>query len=174
MIVGQSYSRYLTTDNKLSIFSYACREHSTVAVPAGQVAIKGFLKMWGSDKGRLLTLWRSWQCDSIINKMNRIPFEVGQTKCYSLAVPTNWYKTSSSRPLCPPLEFCNSPVLWAPSCRWIWRISSLRVLRATPLSIMAAVQVVWQPSSWNSLEVAIDATGLDCAAWIRAGWAWLQ
>ena len=44
----------------------------------------------------------------------------------------------------------------------------------TPLSIMAAVQVVWQPSSWNSLEVAIDATGLDCAAWIRAGWAWLQ
>jgi len=35
---------------KSSIFSYACREHGTIIVPAGQVAIEGFLKMRGSDK----------------------------------------------------------------------------------------------------------------------------
>ena len=33
------------TLNKSSIFSYACREHSTVLVAAGQLAIEGFLKM---------------------------------------------------------------------------------------------------------------------------------
>ena len=37
--------RLQQTLNKSSIFSYACREHSTVLVAAGQVAIKGFLKM---------------------------------------------------------------------------------------------------------------------------------
>ena len=31
--------------DKSSIFSYAYREHCTIIVPAGQVAIKGFLKM---------------------------------------------------------------------------------------------------------------------------------
>ena len=40
MILGQSYS-----SDKPSIFSYACREHSAIIVPAGQVAIGGFLKM---------------------------------------------------------------------------------------------------------------------------------
>ena len=44
------------TLDKSSIFSYACREHGTIIVPAGQVAIEGFLKMQGSDKVRLGTL----------------------------------------------------------------------------------------------------------------------
>ena len=34
--------RLQPTLNKSSIFSYACREHSTVLVAAGQVAIEGF------------------------------------------------------------------------------------------------------------------------------------
>ena len=37
--------RLQLTLNKSSIFSYACREHSTVLVAAGQVAIEGFLEM---------------------------------------------------------------------------------------------------------------------------------
>ena len=41
------------TLDKSSIFSYSCRDHSSVIVPAGQVAIEGFLKMLGSDKVRL-------------------------------------------------------------------------------------------------------------------------
>ena len=44
--------RLQPTLNKSSIFSYACREHSTVLVATGQVAIEGFLKMRGTDKVR--------------------------------------------------------------------------------------------------------------------------
>ena len=65
---------------KSSIFSYACREHGTIIVPAGQVAIEGFLKMRGSDKVRLGTLQRRLQHDSIIGDINWIPIEVGRTK----------------------------------------------------------------------------------------------
>ena len=54
------------TLDKSSIFSYACREHGTTIVPAGQVAIEGFLKVRGSDKVRLGTLQRRLQHDSII------------------------------------------------------------------------------------------------------------
>ena len=68
---------------KSSIFSYACREHGTIIVPAGQVAIEGFLKMRGSDKVRLGTLQRRLQHDSIIGDINWIPIEVGRTKRYT-------------------------------------------------------------------------------------------
>ena len=68
---------------KSSIFSYACREHGTIIVPAGQVAIEGFLKMRGSDKVRLGTLQRCLQHDSIIGDINWIPIEVGRTKRYT-------------------------------------------------------------------------------------------
>ena len=71
------------TLDKSSIFSYACREHSTIIVPAGQVAIKGFLKMLGSYKVRLGTLQRRLQHDSTIGNINWIPIEVGQTKRYT-------------------------------------------------------------------------------------------
>ena len=37
------------TLEKSSIFSYACRDHSTVIVPAGQVALEVFLNMRGSN-----------------------------------------------------------------------------------------------------------------------------
>ena len=44
------------TLDKSSIFSYACREHSTVIVQARQVAIKGFLKMQGVTRDIAKTL----------------------------------------------------------------------------------------------------------------------
>ena len=68
--------------SSIQVFSYPCREHSTILVPAGQVAIEGFLKMRGSDKVRLWTLQRRLQHDAIIGDINWIPSEVGRTKRY--------------------------------------------------------------------------------------------
>ena len=71
-----------TLDNS-SIFSYVCREHSTVLVPGGQVAIKGFLKMQCTYKVRLGILQRRLLHATIISNMNWIiwiPVEVGQGK----------------------------------------------------------------------------------------------
>ena len=70
------------TLNKYGIFSYSCREHSTVlaCVAAGQVAIEGFLKMRGTDKVRLGILRRRLEHDSIICYINWIPIEVGWGK----------------------------------------------------------------------------------------------
>ena len=75
------------TLNKSSIFSYACREHSTVLVAAGQVAIEGFLKMWGTNKVRLGTLRRRLQHDSIIGDINWISIQVGRGKRYTPPTP---------------------------------------------------------------------------------------
>ena len=68
--------------DSLSHNSYACREHSTVLV-AGQVAIEGFLKMWGTNKVLLGTSRRCLQHDSIIGDINWIPIEVGRGKRYT-------------------------------------------------------------------------------------------
>ena len=75
--------RLQPTLNKSSIFSYVCREHGTVLVAIGQVAIEGFLKMRGTDKVRLGTLRRRLQHDSIIGDINWIPIEVGLGKRYT-------------------------------------------------------------------------------------------
>ena len=103
--------------HKSSIFSYAHREHSTIIVPAGQVAIKGFLKMLGSDKVRLWTLQRHLQHASIICNMNWIPFVVGQTICYSAY---KWIQYFLQQTALPQWEFCNHPVLSAAFCEWIY------------------------------------------------------
>ena len=42
--------KLLQTLEKSSIFSYGCRDHRTVIVPAGQVALEGFLNIRGSNK----------------------------------------------------------------------------------------------------------------------------
>ena len=44
-ILNDCRERLQLTLNKSSIFSYACRKHSTVLVAAGQMAIEGFLKV---------------------------------------------------------------------------------------------------------------------------------
>ena len=82
-ILNDCRERLQPTLNKSSIFSYACREHSTVLVATGQVAIEGFLKMRGTDKVRLGTLRRRLQHDSIIGDINWIPIEVGRGKRYT-------------------------------------------------------------------------------------------
>ena len=75
------------TLDKSSIFSYACRvcsrKHIPIIVPAGQMAIEGFLKMRGSNKVWLRTFQRRLQHDSIIGDMNWIPIEVGRNKHYT-------------------------------------------------------------------------------------------
>ena len=43
-LLNDSRPKLQQTLDKSSIFLYACRDHSTVIVPAGQVTIKGFLK----------------------------------------------------------------------------------------------------------------------------------
>ena len=55
-ILNNCWPKLQQTLDKSSIFSYACREHNTMLVPAGQVAIKGFLKMRGSNNVLLGTL----------------------------------------------------------------------------------------------------------------------
>ena len=82
-ILNDCRERLQPTLNKSSIFSYACREHSTVLVATGQVAIEGFLKMRGTNKVRLGTLQRRLQHDSIIGDINWIPIEVGRGKRYT-------------------------------------------------------------------------------------------
>ena len=65
-ILNDCWPKLQYTLDKSSIFWYACREHSTMLVPAGQVATKGFLKMRGSNKVRLGTLRRRLQqCNSM-------------------------------------------------------------------------------------------------------------
>ena len=106
------------TLNKSSLFSYACREHSTVLsvlVSTGQVAIEGFLKMRGTDEVRLGTLRRRLQHDSIIGDINWIPIDVGRGKRYT-ADELIQTVTSSSRQLCPLSVFYNRPVQLAPGC----------------------------------------------------------
>ena len=84
-ILNDCRERLQLTLNKSSIFSYACREHSTasVLVAAGEVDTKGFLKMQGTDKVLLGTLLRRLQHDSIICNINWISIEVGRGKCYT-------------------------------------------------------------------------------------------
>ena len=79
-ILNDCRERLQQTLDKSSIFSYACREHSTVLVDAGQVAIEGFLKMRGTDKVRLeALLWRLRHA-SIIGDINWIPIDVGRRR----------------------------------------------------------------------------------------------
>ena len=79
-ILNDCRERLQQTLDKSSIFSYACREHSTVLVDAGQVAIEGFLKMRGTDKVRLGTLLRRLRHASIIGDINWIPIDVGRRR----------------------------------------------------------------------------------------------
>ena len=95
------------TLEKSSIFSYACRDHSTVVFPAARVAIKDFLKIRGSDKVLLGTLQRRLQHDSIIGNMNWIPIEVGLPNRYTAHERIqNFLQQSGSRQLCPPRSVC--------------------------------------------------------------------
>ena len=87
-----SYSRHWTSP--AFSHTHACSDHRTVIVLAGQVAIKGFLKMLGPNQVtvRLGTMLRRLQHGSIIGNMNWIPVEVGGTKhCTAHEVGTNWY-----------------------------------------------------------------------------------
>ena len=119
-ILNDCRERLQPTLNKSNIFSYACREHSTVLVPERQVAIKGFLKMWGTKLPPI-------KCDS--GHCNDA-YSMTLLSATSIGFPLKWgwanakcWRTDSKLPpadhigpLCPRREFCNHPVQLAPCC----------------------------------------------------------